>query len=60
MISLVDPIEKDNDPVSKADYEIMNENLEILKKAVDVNGKPFKIIPIPTPSYSFYSGDQLL
>ena len=60
LITLIDPVEKDNDPVSKTDYEIMNENLEILKKAVDINGKPFKIIPLPTPSYKWYAEEQIL
>lgn len=60
LIAMIDPKEKDNDPVSNADYDIMNENLEILKRATDVNGKPFKIIPIPTPAYRFYAEEMIL
>ena len=60
LISQIDFNEKDLDPVSKVDYEIMKENLEILKKEKDINGKPYKIVILPTPSYSLYVEKQVL
>lgn len=40
-------------------YEISKENLEILKKASDIQGKPFKIIEIEQPPATYY-GDLRL
>ena len=60
LISQIDFNEKDLDPVSKVDYEIMKENLEILKKEKDLKGKPYNIVILPTPSYSFYVEKQIL
>jgi agmatine deiminase len=60
LIALIDPAEKDFDPVSLADYEIMNENFEILKNATDVNGKSFSVIPIPTPAYKYFAEEIIL
>lgn len=60
LISQIDSTEKDSDPVSKIDYGIMKENLEILNTATDIYGKPYKIIILPTPSYSLYSERRVL
>ncbi len=49
IIASIDEQEKDNNPISKIDYEILKENYEILKKATDVNGKPFHVIRVPSP-----------
>ncbi|MEJ7821371.1 MAG: agmatine deiminase family protein [Chitinophagaceae bacterium] len=60
LISQIDSTEKDLDPVSKTDYGIMKENLEILNRATDINGKPYKIIIVPTPSYSHYAEKRMV
>jgi agmatine deiminase len=60
LIALIDPAEKDLDPVSRADFEIMNENFEILKNATDAHGKSFSVIPIPTPAYKYFSEEIIL
>ena len=48
-LAQIDKLEKDKNPISKVDYDILEECYAILKKATDVNGKPFTIIRIPSP-----------
>lgn len=59
-IAQIDSVEKDFDPVSSIDYHILKENLAILKKATDLQGKPFHIITLPVPSYSLYVDKEIL
>jgi Peptidylarginine deiminase and related enzymes len=40
-------------------YEISQENLEILENAVDAKGRPFEIIKIEQPPADFYDGNRL-
>lgn len=49
LLAWVDESEKDRDPLSRMNYERMNENLAILEKARDQDGKPFTIIKVPLP-----------
>lgn len=49
MLAWVDEKEKDKNPVNQINYERMNENYKILKKAKDQNGKSFTIIKVPLP-----------
>jgi agmatine deiminase len=49
LLAWVDESEKDRDPLSRMNYERMSENLAILEKARDQNGKPFTIIKVPLP-----------
>jgi agmatine deiminase len=60
VIATIDSLEKDNDPVSKLDYDILKENLSILNKATDINGKLFKVILLPVPNYSLYAEKQTI
>ncbi|MEO6682194.1 MAG: agmatine deiminase family protein [Ginsengibacter sp.] len=60
LIGLIDSTEKNSDPVSKADYEILKENYQILLNATDVQGKPFRIITLPVPSYSLFTEEETL
>jgi agmatine deiminase len=60
LIGIIDPAEKTKDPVSLVDYDILQENLQLLRKATDVAGHPFHIIAIPVPSYSVYAEKQRL
>lgn len=49
LLAWVDESEVDAHPLNRINYERMSENYEILKKATDQDGKPFKIIKIPLP-----------
>jgi agmatine deiminase len=49
MLAQIDLEESKHNPISKIDYDILEENYEILKKAKDAFGKPFKIIRVPSP-----------
>ncbi|MFD2202684.1 agmatine deiminase family protein [Shivajiella indica] len=49
LLAWVDEAEKDLDPISRMNYERMNENYEILQNAKDQDGKPFTIIKVPLP-----------
>jgi agmatine deiminase len=60
VIAQIDSLEKDNDPVSKLDYEILKDNLSILNNATDIKGKLFKVIQLPVPNYSLYTEKQII
>lgn len=60
VLAQIDSLEKNNDPVSNIDYKILKDNLAILQKATDINGKPFHIIILPVPSYSLYVEKEIL
>jgi agmatine deiminase len=49
LLAWVDEKEKDKDPISRMNYERMNENYQILKNAKDQDGKPFTIVKVPLP-----------
>ena len=48
LLAQVDPADMD-DPIGKENHRRMEENYNILKKAVDQDGKPFNIVRIPLP-----------
>lgn len=50
LLAWVDESEKDAHPLNSINYERMNENLKILEKATDQEGKPFRIIKVPLPA----------
>jgi agmatine deiminase len=60
LIAQIDPSQKDQDPLSKADYKILKENLAILKQSKDVKGKPFRIITTPCPTLSLFARKEVL
>ncbi|NCU04847.1 MAG: agmatine deiminase family protein [Chitinophagaceae bacterium] len=49
LLAWVDEKEKDLNPVNRINYERMNENYNILKKATDEDGNAFTIIKVPLP-----------
>lgn len=49
VIAQIDPSDRDN-PLSRADHEILQENLAELRAAVNVDGKPFNIVTLPVPA----------
>lgn len=54
LIAQFDPVERRFDPVSSADYFILKDNLEYLKKFTDENDRPFNIIEMPIPAMRFH------
>lgn len=59
-LAQIDKLEKDKNPISKVDYDILEECYAILKKATDVNGKPFKIIRMPAPDLNVFARSYVL
>ena len=51
LLAWVDESEINGHPYNKLNYERMMKNYEILKKATDQDGKPFRIIKVPLPYY---------
>jgi len=49
LLAWVDESEKDNHPLNKMNYDRMLENLQILEKSTDTEGRPFRIIKVPLP-----------
>jgi agmatine deiminase len=49
LLAWVGEEEKDKHPLNKMNYERMKVNYEILQKARDEQGKPFKIVKVPLP-----------
>jgi len=46
--------DKNKNPISKHDYEIFQGYLKQLKEKRRVNGKPFKVVEIPSPDLTFH------
>jgi agmatine deiminase len=44
---------------SDANYEPLRENLEILRGAVDQDGKPLRVVELPMPRPVYYAGQRL-
>lgn len=49
LLAWVDESERDKNPLNQINYQRMSENLRILEKATDQDGKPFRIIKVPLP-----------
>jgi agmatine deiminase len=49
LLAWVDESEKDLHPISKMNYERMQENLKILEASTDQDDLPFRIIKVPLP-----------
>ena len=54
VIAQIDPQEAEWDPLSRADYEILRENLAQLRAAVNVDGRPFDVVALPVPALRHY------
>jgi agmatine deiminase len=50
LLAKIDEAERTKNPISKVDYEILEENYKILQRATDLDGKPFRIIRVPSPN----------
>lgn len=55
VVAKIDAEEMNNNPISRIDYEILEEYCKTLKNATDVNGNPFKIIRMPSPDLNAYA-----
>ena len=60
VVAQIDEEERNSNPISNVDYEILEEYCATLKKATDVNGKPFKIIRMPTPDLNVFARSYVL
>lgn len=54
VVAQIDPSERDDDPLTRADHDILAENLAELRRAVNVDGRPFRIVPLPVPARRYY------
>ena len=50
LLAQISDEERSSNPISSIDYEILEENYKILQQANDLNGKPFRILRVPTPN----------
>jgi agmatine deiminase len=50
LLAMIDEEERVQNPISKIDYDILEENYQILKQATNLDGKPFEIIRVPSPN----------
>ena len=60
VVAKIDEEERNSNPISNVDYETLEEYCATLKKATDVNGKPFKIIRMPTPDLNVFARSYVL
>ena len=54
VVAQIDLSERDDDPLTRADHDILAENLAELRRAVNVDGRPFRIVPLPVPARRYY------
>jgi agmatine deiminase len=54
VVAQIDPQEADSDPLTRADDEILRENLAQLRTAVNVDGRPFDIVTLPVPALRYF------
>lgn len=50
LLAKISDEERSNNPISSIDYDILEENYNILQQATDLNEKPFRILRVPTPN----------
>ncbi len=60
LIAMIPMHERADNPVNRLDFDILNENYQLLLKATNVTGRHFKIITLPVPAYSHYVEKQIL
>jgi agmatine deiminase len=54
VIAQVDPADAEADPISRVDADILRENLAELRAAVNVDGRPFRIVTVPVPGLTHH------
>jgi len=60
VLAKIDENEIHSNPISKVDYDVLEESYEILKAATDVEGKPFKIIRFPYPDLNVHAVNRVV
>jgi len=50
LLAQISEEEQTSNPISKIDYEILEENFKILQQATDIDGKPFRILRVSSPN----------
>ena len=50
LLAQISDEERSSNPISSIDYEILEDNYKILQQSADLNGKPFRILRVPTPN----------
>ncbi|HSG28972.1 MAG TPA: agmatine deiminase family protein, partial [Candidatus Krumholzibacterium sp.] len=55
VIAQVDSIESLSDPVSRADFLVLRENLAQLRTVRRPDGRPFNIVTLPVPALEYYT-----
>lgn len=53
-IAQINPADAASNPLSAADARILRENLAELRAAVNVDGRPFRIVTLPVPGIQYY------
>jgi agmatine deiminase len=54
VVAQIDPSERDDNPLTRADHDILAENLAELRTAVNVDGRPFHIETLPVPALRYH------
>jgi agmatine deiminase len=54
VVAQIDPSERDGNPLTRADHDILAENVAELRTAVNVDGRPFHIVTLPVPGLRHY------
>jgi agmatine deiminase len=54
LVALHDGVERRFDPVTSADFMILEENIKYLRNSTDENDRPFHIIEIPVPVMRYH------
>ena len=54
VVAQIDPSERDDNPLTRADHDILVENLAELRRAVNVDGRPFRVVTLPVPALRYY------
>lgn len=54
-VAKIDDEERKSNPISKVDYDILEEYCKTIQQATDAEGKPFKIIRIPSPDLNAHA-----
>jgi agmatine deiminase len=59
-LAKIDETERQNNPMSAADFEILEEYYETLRQSTDVNGQPFTIIRFPYPDLKVHAQSYVM
>ena len=55
LVGVIDPVEKDANPINQIDFPILQANLKQIKKETDAAGNSFNIVTLPMPDVNLYA-----